>query len=123
MKRITRAECANCGVEGPEGQLVKGALEAAALKGWLIGDRPHSRKDYCPSCRGAFEPKPCVVRHDKGKQSTAIYLITAPGRSLYVCGKHSQGVQSELFASGVEELKVARTHASRRGRPYLERGK
>ena len=119
MKRITRTECANCGTEGPEGNLVKGALEAARIKGWLIGDRPHSRKDYCPVCRAEFEPHMCAVAHTRGtKQSTAVYKMTIPDQMtvVYTCGVHAQQVMRELFNSGAASVLTAKTTASRRNR-------
>lgn len=118
MKKITRTECASCGTEGPEGELVKGALEAAAVKGWLIGDRPHSRKDYCPACRPGFEPVMCAVPHTRGfKQSTAIYKLTVPDQEteVYTCGVHAQQIMRELFNSGADSVLTAKTTSSRRG--------
>lgn len=104
--RIVHAQCSNCGMRGPEAGGVPEARIKAGEQGWLITTKRTDKRDYCPACRPAFEPKMCAVEHVDNTTGTALYELSADSRVVYSCGMHSPKLQRELFASGVSQITV-----------------
>lgn len=104
--RIVHAQCTNCGMRGPEASGVPEARTKAGEHGWLISTKRTDKRDYCPACRPAFEPKMCAVKHVDNTTGTAIYELSADGRTVHTCGMHSPKLQRELFAGGATQLTV-----------------
>jgi len=104
--RLVHGQCTNCGMLGPEAGGVSEARAKAAENGWLIFTRRTDRRDYCPACRPAFEPKMCAVPHVDNTTGMALYQLAGDGRTVYACGMHSQKLQRELFASGIAQVTI-----------------
>lgn len=104
--RRVHANCENCGMLGPEAPSVPEARTKAGEHGWLITTKRTDKRDYCPACRPAFEPKMCAVRHVDNTTGIALYELSADERTVHSCGMHSPKLQRELFAGGVTKITV-----------------
>ena len=122
MKRTTtNVVCGDCGMDGPEAELVAEARELADQKGWLVTDKSVALDDYCPQCRKDHEVYPCAVSHGYSKKpSIALYTLEAgrggklDGYAIYSCGMHISQVLRELYAGGAYNVVITKIATRRR---------